>query len=282
MKAVMLLATSWLTLVACETGPAEPPLVALDPPSAALDTAIDASLDTPLEDQSFLCRPLPVSEISASGGRAFLTGAFWMLDLRFASQAAAAGEPGAAANPCLLLDLRDLYAKLYACLDGGSCGSPFAAEKLLPLVTPIEEGRSEVATMGGVPVEVFTTSTRMRVLLDRAAGPSDVLAVLKHLDPKIKTLPGGKLLAADAAVSTGAEPAGEESDPRIAGGCCGGLCTPCLSGQCEPRPGVIVRGLGVIGFACACVAVCQVLDELPEDCQCRESCVSNGFCDGKQ
>lgn len=278
MKAVMLLATSLLvgTLAACDAGPPAGEMSAapaLGPAGPVLEEP------APPVDEELLCHPILTTETVGSGGRAFQTGAFWMLDLRFVSGVAGEAEPtapGAAANPCRLYDLRDLYAKIYDCLAGGSCGNPFDSEKLKPLVTPIEDGLSEVATMGGVPVEVFSTSTRMRVLIDRTANPLGVLAVLKHLDPKIKALPSGQLAEA---VSTGGEPAGEESDPRIAAGCCGGLCTPCLQGQCEPRPGVIVRGLSVIRYECACEAVCDALAELPKDCECRDTCIDKGYCD---
>jgi hypothetical protein len=260
MKAITLLALC-AALVACASEPEPAPAGA--PPATASPIPLDeptlALVDSPL------CHPLPVRESATAAGRAFRTGAFWLLELRIS-----------ATLPCTFGDLRELFAKLNACLTNDACGTPFDAAKLAPILEPIEKGQSIVTTIGGVPVEVYTTSTRMRVLMAPTANP---LSVLRGLDPKLKLAS-----AALTATSTGAEPPGAaatvdaDESTEVAGGCCGGFCTPCGQGQCEPRPGVIIRNTSVIRYECACPLVCASLQELPPDCECRDRCLSTVGC----
>jgi hypothetical protein len=223
----------------------------------------------PIEEM--LCRELPTSAEVASVGSFYRAGAFIMLDLALAGGSTAGGR-------CGVLDLRGLYEKVRACLSGGSCGEPFDTGKLRILLEPIEKGVSDVAVIAGVPVEVYTTSTRLRIAM---APGGDVLGVMRHLDPSLQQLPGDPTGPTGPTVPRPAGAvavAGEVGVEEVAtGGCCGGLCTPCEQGQCEPRPGVIIRNSVIVDYQCNCDGVREHCAALPQDdCPCREKCLPDG------
>jgi hypothetical protein len=214
-----------------------------------------------------VCYPEPVYRLSTTSGSVFSAGALWLLDLpRF-------GAGAAADEPCGLQELRDLRDKVSACVTDLDCGDPFDDAELRSMLKPFDEGRAEVATMAGIPVEVLTTPTRMLVLMTAS---SDPIAVLEHMDPKLKAKLGA---SSSSSSSSSSSPVGDVGAAEELGGCCGGLCTPCDKGQCEPRPGVIIRASIEVHYECDCFGICDAKD-LPDKCPCRELCAVTHPCSG--
>jgi hypothetical protein len=205
-----------------------------------------------------LCEPTwAVRAVGGSGSSVVRTGAFTMLDFGFAAGAA----EGAQATCGEDFDFDEMFS-LLDCVTQDQCGKPISVEELGPLLEPFRDGKAQVATLGEMEIEVHTESGgRTRVFFGREHDAKRVLEKFADAFPEPGQLPkarGGETIAGFP--------------------CCPG-CTPCLAGQCEPRPGVIIRALFDVRYECACGLVCAALDELPEPCECATTCVDKGKCD---
>lgn len=205
---------------------------------------VNSVLCTPRQDQRFS---------TANGAWGVSTGQFVLLDV-----------------PCGITNVDELKARLNVCLNQAQCGTPLTLSQLASLVQPFLSGQSQAVRVGSIPLELWSSGGRTRVIVDNRYNVSLVADALRAAPQPPSCGPVRCALGEGEAEG---EAKGGQDEGALAWPCCPG-CGPCLPGQCEPRPVVNPRVHLESPTGCNCARVCDELASLPDDgtCVCRDRC----------